>query len=342
MIYTYSYYPSDADKLNEFVLAFFDIIEFETGDFTTDFFEKEFYDNLVRRHKGILLKPFKKIYEITKTWKQSKRTSLCNAIRDSNKIEEICAGKIKFTDFSDLPSTLVEILLNLFKQLYKDVLFGEFFTNHYGSRKSHYHDFLKHKENELDWCPACGIRPMHRFTEDITEQYDHYLPKDLYPFSSVNFKNLVPICNDCNSLQVKKDDDILLHTGKVFYPFDEKHQPIEITIGIAKNDTDIEKVKWKITYKCQQAKNQELTAWKQVYKIEDRHQKHCVGKIKKWHKDYWEYFMDKDTIDAQPDENKRKSDYIRSRVSSPIEHKCLTAIISDGRALRGSLHASRY
>ena len=342
MIYTYSYYPSDADKLNDFVMAYFNRIEFETGDFSIDFFEKEFYDNLVSRHKGILLKPFMQIYETTKTWRQPKRTKLCNSIRESNKIEEICEGKIVFTDFSDIPSTLTEILIKLFKQLYKDVLFGKYFKSHYGDRKNHYHNFIKHKKNELDWCPSCGIRPMHRFTDDITEQYDHYLPKDLYPFSSVNFQNLVPICNDCNSLQVKKDDDILAHTGKVFYPFDETHKPIEIAISIATNNSDIEKVKWKITYTCQEGKSKELSAWKKIYKIEDRHQKHCVGSIKSWYKKYWDNINDGDLIADQPDEIKRKNAYLKSKKDNQFEQKCLSVIIPDKRALRESLIASRY
>ena len=31
------------------------------------------------------------------------------------------------------------------------------------------------------------------------EAYDHYLPKVLYPFNSINFRNLAPACHECNS-----------------------------------------------------------------------------------------------------------------------------------------------
>lgn len=342
MINTYSYYASDVDKLNEFVLAFFNRIEFETGDFATTFFEKEFYDNLVKRHRRILLKPFKDIYNITKGWKQPERTKLCKAIRDSNKIEDICLGKMKPTKESEIKGPLKSIIVSLFKKLYKDVLFGEFFVPHYGNRRTHYHNFLKYKKNELDWCPSCGIRPMHRFTEDITDQYDHYLPKDIYPFSSINFKNLVPICSDCNSLLVKSNDDILNHTGKVIYPFDEKHNPIEISIVIGKNDNDITKIEWAFNYTCSIGKDDELEAWKQIYKIEDRHKKHCQGSSKSWYAHYWTYFNDADSIADEPNELKRKNAYLRTRKNNPFEHKCLATLISDKRAFKESLDSSRY
>ena len=264
MIHTYSYYASDVDKLNEFVIAFFNRIEFETGDFSEGFFVKEFYDNLVSRHTGILFKTFKDIYAITKAWKQKSRTRLCLAIRESNEIEEICKGIKKPTKESQIPLAVKDIVVKLFKQLYDDVLFGKFFTPHYGNRKTHYHDFLLYKNNAYDWCPSCGIRPMHRFTEKITDQYDHYLPKNIYPFSSVNFKNLIPICSDCNSFENKSDEDILEPTGKAFYPFQIKHKLIEIGISIKKNNIDLDKIEWAINYSCEKGKEDELTAWKKI------------------------------------------------------------------------------
>lgn len=346
MINTYSFYDSEVNKLNEFVLAFFNRIEFETGDFSVEFFKQEFYDNLVSRHTGILLKPFRAIYTIFKDWNQNQRTEFCKALRDSNEIEQICIGTITPMKGDNIPDDLRALVLNLFKQLYKDVLFGEFFTPNYGNRKVHYNNFRRVGNNSYSMCPACGIRPMHNSVEDITDQYDHYLPKDIYPLSSVNFKNLVPVCSDCNSILVKSNDDILSHTGKVFYPYDETHKPIEYDISIAKNNTDnLEAIEWTITYICETGKDDELAAWKNIYNIESRHQKYCQGNMTTWFKFYWENFTDSNTIDEIPNENNRKNAYLRTkRTSSPFEYQCLSAILTaeTEMAIVQSNSASRY
>ncbi len=345
MIYTYTYYVSDVNKLNGFVLKFFNRIEFETGDFSNDFFEQEFYDNLVCKHTGILLKPFKQIYAIIKGWEQTKKTELCEAIRKSNDIENICNGSVRPTKAAEIEPTVNKLLVTLFKKLYKDVLFGKFFKPHYGDRKTHYHLFRQHANNEYENCPACGIRPMHTSLDDITDQYDHYLPKDIYPFLSVNFKNLVPICSDCNMALVKHNNDILSHTGKVFYPFDVTHQAITFEITIAKNDSDLEKIEWQIDYLCAVGQDDELTAWKAIYKIEDRHKKHLRGRIKRWYKNYWDDFTDADSKRIIPNEHDRKFKYLKTKASSsPFEYKCLSAYLNDpyATAMSAAQAASRY
>lgn len=343
MIRTYSFFESDVNKLNDFVLAFFNRIEFENGDFSDGFFDQEFYDNLVCRHTGILRGTLKKIYEKVKRWKQPKRTALCEVIRQSNELEDICSGSVVPSKADDIPEEIRTELITLFKKLYTDVLFGKYFKPHYGNRKSHYHLFRRHGVNEYSYCPSCGIFPMHSTKDEITDQYDHYLPKDLYPFSSVNFKNLVPVCNDCNSIQVKSDDDILSHTGRVFYPFDESHQPIEITISIKSNAPELEDIEWKIDYSCQTGKTAELTAWKAIYKIESRHMTHAKGNVISWHKRMHDYLESKSIKKIMPDIENRKTAYLVSKENGDvIEHEILEQLIIEGKAHFVSKQTSRY
>lgn len=343
MINTYSFFESDVNRLNDFVLAFFNRIETETGNFSEAFFEKEFYDNLVKRHKGILLKSFKSIYEITKTWSQHQRTELCESIRRSNRIAEICDGTELPTRGIDIPIGIRDLLLTLFSKLYKNVLFGEFFKPYYGDRKTHYHDFREWDRNGYTNCPACGIVPMHTSLDDITDQYDHYLPKDIYPFSAVNFRNLVPVCTDCNSIAVKSNNDILLHTGSVFYPYDDAHQSIEFEISIQKNSTELKNIEWQIDYSCEVGKEDKLAAWKAIYKIESRHKNHVGGKIKAWYKQYWDYVNDPGTKEDLPDAGKRDRNYLKTKKSSPFERQCLTAYLAQEiPEIEQSTKASRY
>ncbi len=345
MINAYTFFEgSDVNKLNEFVLAFFDKIEDQRGPFREGFFEKEFYDNLVSRHKTILLGAFKGLYETIKDWDQTQKSQLIQSIKDSNEIKEICSGNIVPAKEADIPEEVRDLLTTLFKKLYKDVLFGDFFKEKYSSRKDHYHEFRRYANNDYSICPACGIRPMHNSVEDITDQYDHYLVKDIYPFSSVNFKNLVPVCSDCNSIAVKSNTDILSFTGKAFYPFDTNHQQIQISISIQKDDDELEKIDWKIDYNCQKGKNDELVAWKKIYKIEKRHQDYLKGNLRSWVKDHFKYFTDEESIMYEPNAQIRTKSFLRTVKNNQFEYQGLSEFLAPIyiNAISLSLNNSRY
>lgn len=51
----------------------------------------------------------------------------------------------------------------------------------------------KDGERESSLCPYCQIRD--------AEDLDHYIPRSLYPFFSMNPINLIPICSKCNKLK---------------------------------------------------------------------------------------------------------------------------------------------
>lgn len=342
MINTYTLYKSPQNKLHEFVIAFFNKIEFETSDFSEALFEKEFYENLVSRHKGILKKKLKALYEIIKVWDQIQKTELCEAIRNSNNIKAICDGSIIPWKEEDIPVEIRENTKTFFLKLYEDVLKGDFFKTHYGGRKEHYHDFKKHANNDFEYCPACGIVEMKTYEDNKTDQYDHYLPKDIYPFSSINFENLVPICIDCNSLEIKSNKDILSYTNKVFFPFDENNNEIDIELKIKTNNSDFSKIEWLINYTCVNDKTDEIDAWKEIYDIESRHSTHISGRITKWYELYDEYMCDKECIEEIPELIKRANSYLRViRKRKKLEQKSLTELINSFD-LKARVEASNY
>ncbi|RLD89272.1 MAG: hypothetical protein DRJ09_06835 [Bacteroidetes bacterium] len=61
----------------------------------------------------------------------------------------------------------------------------------------HYKEFMK--SNTEGICPFCGIHTIKENNHKYREVYDHYIPKAIYPFVSLNFKNLAPMCQECNS-----------------------------------------------------------------------------------------------------------------------------------------------
>lgn len=86
-------------------------------------------------------------------------------------------------------------------------------------------------------CCFCGteemmeervIEPEDGFESEEEKQwrasYDHYLPKKLYPFLSVDFDNLIPCCQKCNE-KAKGEIDVLSADGvrtPAFYPYDRE------------------------------------------------------------------------------------------------------------------------
>lgn len=330
MINTYTFFDSPQNKLHQFIIAFFNTIEFETSDFSEALFEKEFYDNLVSRHTGILKKNLNEIYNIIKEWEQPQKSAFCEAIRCSNNIKSICNGTSIPWKENDIPIQVRELTKTFFLKLYDDVLKGSIFKENYGDRKSHYHAFKKHASNDFEFCPACGIVEMKTYEDKKTDQYDHYLPKDIYPFSSVNFENLVPTCIDCNSIEIKSNKDILSYSGKVFYPFDENNNEIGIELKIKTNHVDLSKIVWEIDYSCNNNRTDEIKAWKEIYNIVSRHKTHVSGRVLKWYELYDEYMCDKECVDEIPDLKIRAKSYIRSlNKRKKLEKKALTVLIDD-------------
>ena len=342
MINTYTFFDSPQNVLHMYVIAFFDKIETETSDFSEALFDEDFYNNLVSRHTGILKKSLKDIYEIIRHWEQNQKTAFCDSIRNSNKIKEICEGKIITSKDSDIPEDVRELIKTFFLKLYEDVLKGSIFKETYGGRLDHYHEFKKIANNDFEFCPACGMVEMKTYDDKKTDQYDHYLPKDIYPYSSVNFENLVPICADCNSLEVKSNKDVLSYTGKVFYPFDKNENEINIDLRIEKNNEDLSKIKWVLDYSCVNDRAHEINAWKEIYNIEKRHKTHVSGRMAKWYNFYDEYMCDKECIEDIPELNLRARSYLRTLTKRKILQKKSLTVLINTFDLPARVEASKY
>ncbi len=115
------------------------------------------------------------------------------------------------------------------------------------------------------------------------EAYDHYLPKFLYPFNSMNCKNLVPACHHCNSTYkssqdpayAPKDPTQAATRRKVFYPYTINGYHIDIKIELMKADV-AHLVPNDIAIEFGPAAlREELETWKDVYGIEERYKAKC-------------------------------------------------------------------
>jgi hypothetical protein len=141
-----------------------------------------------------------------------------------------------------------------------------------GDIDSHYEAFVK--ENSEGKCPYCGYSDIKGSHHTKREAYDHFLPKGTYPFNSVNFRNLAPMCYECNSTYKLGKDPIRGPGGarrKAFYSYANAATAISITVVIKNtnlanlkpSDVDLE-----ITAPGHE---QEIASWRDVFGIDERY-----------------------------------------------------------------------
>lgn len=283
MIRSYKFINTVHFKLHEYVIAFFRKIEIDTIGFRDELFETDFLP-IVNRHKKILRERFERIYLYTANLSDNDRHDFCEKVFDSNEIEKICRGEKKPSKIDKNASGIEEIVRDLFLDLYTNVLDGDPFREENNTTlRDHFDQFSKINE-DITLCPICGIGELKKFQDLTRDQYDHYLPKSLYPLSSVNFYNLVPCCTDCNSPQIKGSKDIIMiSNGKLFFPYDMTHKGISLTISVSRDNLELENIDWGFTFTNPENKKNEIEAWKKIYSIESRYNGYIKVRIKKWY-----------------------------------------------------------
>lgn len=221
--------------------------------------------------------------------KEEHLLKLKNAFVQNNKIEELCNGSVKPIMSSELPPFITDIQL-LFKRFYSELLDRSLVTGN----KKNYYDKL-YLENKFSFCPCCGYYPMKTWSDKGHEAYDHYLPQSKFPFSSVNFKNLVPLCHVCNST-CKGAKDPIENGRKVFYPFALDKHVIKIYVEIP----NIDKIEH--LYKDDKIKDDDIVitlagedqdkidSWDNIFEIKDRFfsrmeagRNSWINRVKKYH-----------------------------------------------------------
>lgn len=126
-------------------------------------------------------------------------------------------------------------------------------------------------------CCVCGTEYLAqvRADENDNEQwrgpYDHLLAKDLYPLYGVDPKNLLPICNTCNS-KAKLAKDLVLKDGVrrlSFSPWSERASLHEIEVVVDDANDLLPRVI--VNLKSNDPNRQEkLATWDDVYEIKSR------------------------------------------------------------------------
>lgn len=348
MIRKYKYLDSAVQlQLHESVISFFNRIEFERGPFQEKFFDYTL-SYLASRHPKIIRYRCELIYNTIRKWQLAPRTELFNLIRESNAIENICSGNYEPKKLPKATKSLYGVIRGFFIDLYDQVLDGDGFRDLFSTTLRNHFDDFSILNSEITLCPVCGIGELKKHTDKTRDQYDHYLPKSIYPLSSINFKNLVPVCKECNSFDVKGDSDVIdVSTNrKLFYLYDESHKGISVSFQIDTDDANPNNIKWQITFSNPDGKHDEIESWKTIYKIESRYVGFVNARVESWYGHYWEY-MNRSKVAHLPDETKKNCyeaflEIDKEKYLNFIRKPALEGFLSGSTLAQASIEAKQY
>ncbi|WP_299466011.1 hypothetical protein [uncultured Microscilla sp.] len=230
----------------------------------SDFLSEEF--EIIYNEYSWLKKRIDSIYKKCKTLNNDERAKIREAFNINNRIEELCEGTLSPIELDDLPKVVKNDMKPLLIKFY-DYLIDRAAVP--GDKLDYYNKLISTTKHKT--CPCCGLARIESAETHYREDNDHYLPKAEYPFASVNFKNLVPLCDKCN--KKCKGSKNPCKNGRIsYYPFNKTHVPIEVFISINNNDSldylNLKKEEIEISFSGNPDKN---STWDFLFEIKRRY-----------------------------------------------------------------------
>jgi 5-methylcytosine-specific restriction endonuclease McrA len=302
MLFPYTYVPHQMEKMQAFIdfifhevwckapigLAFHPDLFDGNPELKEVMVEFGFSVKAAERGKGFY-KDVKAIYELFASLSPEEIDQFKQWYLGNNNLEKVCANDqathlARYADIAVNHNDCATQLAAFFKGLYSQSLLDlAELRAKIGDIDDHYKTFMQ--TNTTGKCPFCGMSDLLGPNHIPREAYDHYLPKALYPFNSINFRNLVPACHHCNSsyktskdpAYSPKDPVRAIHRRPVFYPYKTTPHSIELQVDLL--HSDIAKLTpADVTLQFGPAAiMQEIDTWKDVYGIEERYKAKLCG-----------------------------------------------------------------
>ena len=180
---------------------------------------------------------------------------------------------------------------DLFLFLWTSTISTQTCSNNYGSLSQHYMDHDTANSSRRRICPFCGLFKLDDPNEKRNE-YDHYLDKGTYPYLSLNFHNLVPMCGKCNKRPNKGTQNIIFDTKGnrriAYYPY-AAVSPFEI--GVRCKNLFMPNEKWQLSCSAP-SPDIGFKTWKTVFKIDFRYGNYIKSEYSFWLEGFTDYCKD--------------------------------------------------
>lgn len=298
MIYPYKYFNHKIQKFHIILSYFFDkLFELDLAVYDQDLLLEVEMIEIISSSKVRLENPLKEIVTLYHAMSDEEKNLVKKSFEDNNKIEELCKGEGQPKKYFELPEGIRESIEKFWKSLWEGFSSKEGLNQHLkvlcGEVLEHFHEFKKQPNQKTRVCPFCGINGLKPSDDIYRNAYDHYLPKSLYPFTSVNFENLVPICHECNSDE-KKAIDTLFKDGtrrEVFYPYDSTIDPDKLSVTIQRNEaynvtnnSTLMKKNFKYQYDIliDGKSDKRINTWDEIFRVKEKYQRYLADFETEW------------------------------------------------------------
>lgn len=278
MLFPIEYVETNMVYLNEVLKYFIQKASVMTQYRKASLFPAEFiavHDN----KKNSLEKKFKAAFEQIKILNLGQKKQLKRMYINHQRTKRLCQDRVAIVDFSTYPDAFKKSLKELGEYLYSSGLnnaqIRRLAIAKYGDNNSTlYEHWVAFREVNGSVCTFCGIQDYEEQLSDESDTqwrpaYDHYLPKEKYPFAAVNFRNLIPCCYQCNSKSKGAIDPChCSNSGRkqAKYPFGN-----DIALGLKLKfvkENVAAKKPWVVELKDES--DEAHQTWNRVYKIKDR------------------------------------------------------------------------
>jgi hypothetical protein len=300
MLFPYTYVPHQMDKMQTFIDFIFHEVWCKastSGPFGLNLFganaelrevmEAFYYSDAAGA--DFFYGHVERIYGLFSALSSAQISQFQQWYQGNNDLERVCANDpathlARYADIAVNHNGLAAELGTFFKGLYSQSLLDlSPLRAKIGDIDDHYQTFVA--TNKAGKCPFCGINDLLGEYHSKREAYDHYLPKALYPFNSINFRNLVPACHHCNSsyktskdpAYTPKDPAAAVPRRAIFYPYTATPYVIEVQVTLRSSDVarltpaDVDMTIGPV------ALNEKIATWKDVYGIEERYKAKLCG-----------------------------------------------------------------
>jgi len=273
----------------------YNFIELPLHFFKTIITENEYSDVLfpawfvpILNKSPKLLKEFEDLANKILEKNTLKRKKIYAVFLNNNRISRLCGNKLyKLKVLDDDLQDVAVSAQKVFSRLYNTTLQGTLVEKEFGeSLHDHYIKFRTINASQA--CPFCGLENYPDRLKNSRSQYDHYLNKSKYCFSSVNFENLIPMCSVCNEAPNKHMKDLLfdIQNGNtrrlVFYPYSNCSGAEVNLINIVPSKVG-DGGQWRVDVTPSDNEEQEqVDTWKNVFNIEDRYAARVAEEAEKW------------------------------------------------------------
>lgn len=202
------------------------------------------------------------------------RKQILEAFNGNNKIRKLCQDKkAKLVFLNDNFPDLDFAVRDLFRYLYDETINTKVFQQH--AKASIYDHYIKFRALNQSVCPFCTSEYYPGEESGTRASYDHYLSRGTYPFSGINFYNLIPMCERCNGPVNKGTKNILFPSSiktrrKAFFPYG-RHKGVKVSVSCLGKPSLTNKGTWEVGLESRSSnEKEEMETWASVFNIRTR------------------------------------------------------------------------